>query len=248
MKTPTLALRSARAAATTYSFLSADGFHSWALCTVNDTTGELLISSDWGSWSYRWNASRRNLGDTDLTAFLGDRSGVDYLARKLQNEGSAARRFSSVLTAKALAATVTARRLEDAREQREYTEDGDDPPLLSYRDTQSYGRRERIPYLTRETARRIVDDLTELGDELDSCTAGAEHVFWERLQHIDGYWDYGSTEPYEHVRTEQTYEDKILRETILPALIAACADTTRQRRLALWMTNAPQPPDLDEAS
>ena len=258
---PELALRSEMTAATTYSFVTkGDGFRSWALCTVNDVSGELVITSDWGSWAYRWHASPKTLGAVNLTAFLGDRGSVDYIARKLCRDSH---RFSPEGTARELCKLLVARRLKDGREQLEGRLEEDDRPwdrycdshdenglpLLSYEGDASwkngspYGNN-RLPYLTKTKARSIWDDIHDLAGELGDGP-GTEHVFWERLQHLDGFYDYVTTEPYEYVCTEQTLEDRILRETILPALIEACAATTRQRRFERWMTNAPQPPELD---
>jgi hypothetical protein len=53
----------------------------WAICTVNDVTGELSIQSDFGNWAYRWNVA--HLGELSLTAFIGSRPHVHYLLGKL---------------------------------------------------------------------------------------------------------------------------------------------------------------------
>jgi hypothetical protein len=53
----------------------------WAICTVNDATGELSIQSDFGNWAYRWNVA--HLGEPTLTAFIGSRPHVHYLLGKL---------------------------------------------------------------------------------------------------------------------------------------------------------------------
>jgi hypothetical protein len=264
--TPKLILRSENAAATTYSFVTDNegGFRSWALCTVNDATGELLISSDWGSWSYRWPSSPQSLGAPNLTAFIGARDAVDYLARKLQSEGRTAYRFSPKATTAELRKLLVQRRLQDGRHQNDgwwyETEEGRPPPMdryeadgrpiYSYRRQRQYedgrpwdihGRQyQRLPFLSKETARRLWNELGELAEDLHG-TFGGEHVYWERLQRIDGFDDYVTDAPYEHVGTEQTFEDRILRGTILPALIAACAATT-SRRLA-----GEQPPPPPEA-
>lgn len=70
-------------AAVTYSFR---GEHcAWACCTVNEDTGELSITSDWGNWSFRWNIG--HIGSPSLHAFIG-RGSLDYLANKLTPGGS----------------------------------------------------------------------------------------------------------------------------------------------------------------
>jgi len=185
--------------AVTYSFRAAPGEFGWACCTVNDATGELLITSDWGNWSHRWSADPRNLGAPTLTAFIGGRGDVDYLARKLQLEGRAGQRFSAEKTAAALRRQLCERRLEDGREQLE-------------------GRLEPLPYLTREIARRIWDELGELADEV-GCSSD---LFYERIDRIEGLADYVTDEPWNYAMTEQTPEDRALRDVVLPALIEAC--------------------------
>jgi hypothetical protein len=245
-ETPKLVLTSAKAAATTYSFqTTGDGFRSWALCTVNDQTGELLITSDWGSWSHRWHASPEALGAPTLTAFIGGRGDIDYLARKLQKEGRAGVCFSALKTARELNRLLCARRLEDGREQLEnrrepedwgrqrdrYTEAG--LPLFSHRTvpTPSWKdptRTERLRYLTAEKARELWDAIESLGDECDRSS----DLFWERLPSISGFTDYVTDDPWGHGQTEQTFEDKALRDIVLPALIAACKTVAAAREEA----------------
>ncbi len=229
--------------ATTYTFRGERG--GWALCTVNDQTGELSIQSDWGSWSYRWHASPASLGAPSFTHFLGDRSDVDYLARKLQGRNGG-ERFSPERTAKALCHLLAERRLEDGREQIAGAWDGDFPipgyaarryderglPIYSHRMPSGYrsGRPwdiggkpyDSLPYLTRDKARAISDAIEDLANELGGDHAGAEGLFWERLPRIDGIFEYVSDEPYHYGETEQTHEDKVLRELVLPALIESC--------------------------
>lgn len=233
--TPKLVLKFAKPSSVTYSFeTESDGFKAWALCTVNDVTGELLISSDWGTWSHRWNASPSTLGAPTLTAFIGDHGDVDYLARKLQREGRGGRAFSTMETARALRRVLCERRLNDGRCQLEnrlepedlpprsstdYTPEG--LPVLSHRTVARWmgSGRERLPYLTAESARRIWDEIGNLAEELDRSNGD---LFYERLASIDGFAEYVTTEPWHHGETEQTFEDKVLRETVLPALIEAC--------------------------
>ncbi len=246
---------SSETTAVTYSFVgrtASDGFKSWALCTVNDATGELGILSDWGSWSYRWHASPESLGARNLTTFLGDRTSVDYLARKLQREGHSAYRFSARKTAAALRDLLLVRRLEDGRDQIDAwwheSEEGRPPPCDRYeengrpifswrtpracesgRPLDEHGRPYgKLPYLSPATARGIWKAIGELAEDLHHVTGG-EHLFWERVQQIDGFTEYVTDVAYEHCETEQTPEDRILRETILPALIEACAATARRR-------------------
>ena len=84
--------------AVSYHFRSS---HGWAICTVNDTTGELSIQSDWGSWQHRWSSDPKHLGAPTLTAFLRDRKAVDYLYDKL-HYGRTRGKFDAEETIKAL--------------------------------------------------------------------------------------------------------------------------------------------------
>jgi hypothetical protein len=235
----TLALISKHSAATTYQFRNHDGF-GWALCTVNDATGELLITSDYGNWSHRWSPDPVNLGHPTLTAFIGNRGDVDYLARKLQREGRAGRQWSATLTVQALRKQLCWRRLEDGRERIDHRQDNDDMP--SHRHDEHglpiYGHRmpaehrigrpwdfdgkmyDTLPYLTRDAAR---DLWSAIGACADECGGGDGTLFYERLGNVEGFQDYVSQEPWNYGETEQTPEDKALRNLVLPALILACA-------------------------
>jgi hypothetical protein len=243
---PKLVLKSAKSSAVTYSFeTEGDGFKSWALCTVNDMTGELLITSDWGSWSHRWNASPSALGYPTLTAFIGDRADVDYLARKLQREGRGGQVFSTRGTARVLRRLLCERRLNAGRCQLENRLEPDDfvdgKPLPRLRDRYTDGglplysgktvlapnyyerdRTEQLPYLTAEVARRLWDAVDGLADALDRSNGD---LFYERVMSIDGFAEYVTDEPWEYGQTEQTVEDKALRDIVLPALIEACRNT-----------------------
>lgn len=246
----TLALISTTSSATTYSFATTgDGFRSWALCTVNDATGELLITSDWGSWAHRWDPRPSSLGTQTLTAFIG-RVDVDYLARKMQRDRGAGRVFSAQATARELRRRLCERRRHDGRCQLEsqlepedydcgrlpnhlmdrYTEAG--LPLFSehYVSAPSWRephRQECLRYLMRDEARRIWEAIGDLAAEL-GAGAGAADLFFERLPSISGFSDYVTDEPWDYSQTVQTEEDKALRDQILPALIMACRARTAQ--------------------
>jgi hypothetical protein len=203
---PTLALLSTRTSATTYSFqTTGTGWRSWALCTVNDTTGELLITSDWGNWAYRWNVA--HLGSPSLTAFIGerDRGNVDYLAGKLQGRRGG-QRFSAAKTVAAFRRMLCERRLEVGRSR------CDRPGS----------------WLDRGVARDIWDAL----DDIAADFGQSADLFIQKVYEMDGFTEHVCERPFDDIETEQTPEDRALRDLILPALIAACADTHRTRTSA----------------
>jgi hypothetical protein len=232
--------------ATTYVLRYPDGGLGWALCTVNDETGELNIQSDWGSWSHRWNAHPDSLGAKSLTAFIADRASVDYLARKLQNEGTTGRQWSAEATVRALQYVLRERRLEDGRAQLEGRLDSDDMeggkplrhlmsdytdeglPIFShkrpyeYRNGRPWNPYDRLHFLTCADARRIWDSLDSLATEFYNSPSG--ELFYHEVLNIDGFLDYVTDEPWQYGMTEQTPGDKALREQILPPLMAACAE------------------------
>lgn len=114
MTGPDVLAETGRSTATTYHFRSPPGatawWGGWALCTVNDATGELSIQSDWtGSCGYRWDVG--HLGCPTLTEFLAqDRGGYyDYLVGKLL-PAERRERFSPEATVKEMR-----RRVLDAR-------------------------------------------------------------------------------------------------------------------------------------
>lgn len=225
-----LVLVSAKVAATTYTFeTQSDGFKSWALCTVNDQTGELLITSDFGSWSHRWSASPSTLGHPTLTAFIGTRGDVDYIARKLQRDGRGGMRLSEDGTAKAFRRLLCARRLADGREQLEMRlETG--LPLFSCREVpsptwQDSARKDRLLYLTADVARRLQNEVDATVGE---CSPNVDLMF-DRLLRLSGFADYITEEPWEYMVTELTPEDRALRDVVLPALIEACKATVAAR-------------------
>jgi hypothetical protein len=227
---PRLTLTATRRGGTTYQFRADDAL-GWALCTVNDETGELLITSDWGNWSHRWDPRPSCLGAPSLTAFIGTRGGVDYLARKLSREGREGRRWSARLTARNLHRRLCERRLEDGRQQLDRRLEPDELPCFSRGgryDGQGlpiYGRpgvgsgHGPLPYLTQDAARRLWNAIEALAEEVE----GSPDLFYERVHQIEGFSDYVTEEPWELGETEQTPENRNLRSIVLPALIEACA-------------------------
>jgi hypothetical protein len=187
-----------KSTSTTYEFR---GDFGWANCTVNDATGELGIQSDWGTWSHRWSPNPEHLGAPSLTAFIGTRGDVDYIARKLQHEGRDGRRWSATKTARELQRRLCQRRLEQGR-----------------RDTQN---RTMFPYPSRHDARHVWDLIESTAHDVPGGDAGA-HLFYERLLRDEGFTDFVTTEPWEYSQTEPTPEDVVLRQLVLPALIEAC--------------------------
>lgn len=74
--------------AKTYSFRFDEPF-GWAIFTVNDTTGEFHIQSDYGQWQYCWGIGnlggpkeRQIVKDMPLTYFLAVRPDAHYVAMK----------------------------------------------------------------------------------------------------------------------------------------------------------------------
>ena len=103
-----------RSTATAYHFRSPPGktawWGGWAICTVNDATGELLIQSDWTeACGHRWHVD--HLGCPTLTEFLAqDRGGYyDYLVGKLLPP-TRRDRFSPEATVKEMRRRVVKRR------------------------------------------------------------------------------------------------------------------------------------------
>ena len=202
MKANVLSLISVQRSATTYSF----GGSGWALCTVNDATGELLITSDWGEWAHRWPTNHRALGAPSLTAFIAARDGVDYLASKLL--GDRVREFSADGTIKKLRRLLCESRLEAERWWR------------------SDELMRPAPRLSKSVAREIWDELDEFsGLDNQSVFTDRMGMYRELIELVDEYpWDYFVTVP--------TSQYKVLSETILPALIGACRMTVMDPHLA----------------
>src|SRR5262249_2208296 len=152
--------------------------YGWALCTVNDVTGEINIQSDWGEWAYRWPKAPGG----SLTSFIGNRSsGYHYFADKLSCEEGpqSGHAFDAEPTVNRLRTILGVAGLEQARSWIEYYgDDPDAPDVLDeppcWADSKPYyGRNEP---LCGSTARDVWDRLGQLVD----CDRSHE-LFLERL-------------------------------------------------------------------
>jgi hypothetical protein len=102
-----------RSTATSYHFAIRPEGYGWAICTVNDESGELQVMSDWGHWAYRWHVE--HIGRPSLTHFIGERSrdGRHYLADKLTSSDRNLRyRFSPEKTIADMCARICEKRRE----------------------------------------------------------------------------------------------------------------------------------------
>lgn len=238
VRTPTLTLAKTTQA-TTFHFVPEARDFGWALCTVNDNTGELTIQSDWGNWSHRWSANPNHLGAPTLTHFIGDRGSAHYLAQKLAREDGprSGEEFDAELTVARLRRILVDRRLEEARGWIEYyrDEDPEDTPDVletppswatkkAYLGTH-YGAggwyEDKGEPLTRGIARKIWDELGNLTE----CGRSADLLI-ERFFRIQGHaWI--TDEPWEYLKYSPTPGYLVLLNSILPALIEACRARVR---------------------
>jgi len=191
--------------ATTYNFRDQDGW-GWACCTVNDKTGELAITSDWGNYAHRWNIDHLgNNGRTTLTSFIGGGQ-IDYLADKLTSREQR-ERFDAD-------ATVAEFR-ELLRERR--------------REVKHYGFRDRRPgvpdpTLDKETSRRLWDAIQEIANDAEGSPVAGDR-FVDRYfgdDRMGGAAEYVTDEPWNLIRTKPSGEYLALTKLILPALVDAC--------------------------
>ncbi len=211
MEVPSFRCTEITRSAVTYR-LSPDGY-GWAIATVNDSTGELSIQSDWGCWSHRW--SVENLGRTadsrplTLTEFIGDRGGGHYLADKLTPREDR-ERFDAEATVRELRRTLVQRRIDAARLSRDvFGSQHIEDVAVEVR-----GAIERWP-LDAETVRSVYDQLDELESE-DNPDA-----FYDAFFRVEG-WPLVTDQPWEHARTRPVRSYLVLLHGILPALMAAC--------------------------
>ena len=156
-----------RSTATAYHFRSPPGKTAWcggwAICTVNDATGELLIQSDWTeACGHRWNVN--HLGCPTLTEFLAqDRGGYyDYLIGKLLPPDRR-ERFSAEETVKEMH-----RRIAQARREGDLTRGAARDLWSDVGDLEGYD--------DRDDFYRHLEDDTEYGKHFSNTFEDAREV------------------------------------------------------------------------
>lgn len=226
-KIPTFEL-TGTSTAVTFHFRVPAPLGGWATCTINDATGELLIMSDWGNWSYRWHVdhvgpSRRNPHRASLMEFVCDRADFHYLAGKLCRESDGARQFDAWATVKAMRAQLCENRLEQGRENRrpqpeDFANMEDWEAERKIEETFRWATKRRFHGLDEPLTRGIAREIWDAMDELE--TTDNEHVFWERVWQVPGI-TWVSEEPWNLAVHAPSHAYRVLLEGILPALADA---------------------------
>jgi len=206
--------------ATTYNFRAAtSGLIGWACCTVNDTTGELTITSDWGNYGHRWNTDHLGScagGDRrTLTDFISVGS-IDYLADKLMSREQIDR-FDAEATMKEFRDMLRDKRRESKRWYAGLPRQAWEGP--------------RDDEIDKDTARRLWDAIESLCIDVENTRNGGDWF-------VDGYFsrrdmaDAGRLicdEPWNLIRTKPSGEYLAITTIVLPALVAACRDSSLRR-------------------
>lgn len=217
--TKTFTLTSVSSTATTYEFRASEGC-GWALCTINDKTGELTIVSDYGNWSYLWNP--RYLATASLTHFIAQRGpgDLDYLVGKLLGRRGC-QRFSAEATTKHLQALLAKQRFADGQEYnqrlRNYGDERDQEIAVrnGFLEKASNARY----YLTAIGARELWDQISDLEDH--GNMDGAATHYCERFSQLDNH-ELVTEQVWEELQHVESHESKALHGLILPALREAC--------------------------
>lgn len=168
--TKKLKLLWAKEVATTYAF-AIEGDFGWAYATVNDTTGELIITSDWGSWSYIWSPKQDHLGSASLTHFIGERDCAAYIKDKLLKRYGQV--FSAEATTKHLQKMVIEQRRGDtvrALTKHQAREIWDELESLA-RDIDGHDEASATLYLERAGQIDGIDDVCQ--------------DLWDEVQHVE---------------------------------------------------------------
>ena len=227
----TFAITKVTAGSVTYHLRPRDGDRGeWALATVNDETGELAISSDWGNWTFRWNTA--HLGRPSLTHFIADRDPghCEYLADKLSSREER-EIFDVDETVRHMQRVLCAARLTWGRDLIDYYRDeeledrvdvGDDDPPRTWHRQQVWDRHCRTHEawpLTKQIARSLFDALNDLCSSGDNDNA---ERFVEAFFKIDAH-EFISEEPWEGaLQHRPAHRYMQLLHGILPALVNAC--------------------------
>jgi hypothetical protein len=203
---PTLQLTGKSTAITFHFRRVPPGYGEWALASVNDRTGELLIMSDWGNWSHRWNIEA--LGEPSLMVFLASRGSSDYVSDKLTGRRGSDKplreEFDVDATVREFRRMICERRLEEGR---------------ASNDGRSLTRR----HLTASIARDLYNDLGHVVDIRD-----ADHFMAEKI-YEDSDYNLVGDDLFECVQYKPTTSYLVLRHGIVPAVIEACRSELAQR-------------------
>lgn len=153
--------------AVTYRFVFEH--EGWLHATLNDTTGELLITSDWGNYGYRWDA----LGDRTVTEFLAEKGreqwDCHYIVQKFLN-GTQSKNLEEVVDTDATWKPIATRIIEGRRAQ---NMDAD---------------RARELWDELETWKDADFDMEALPDELCEFLGGWHDAFHQVVMGRSGWW------------------------------------------------------------
>lgn len=190
----------------------------WAICTVNDATGELQIMSDWGDWSYRWNVSALGPDSSTgepLTRFLADpgHKHDHYLADKLTSSDRSKREsFDGEQTVEALR-----EHLVDLFKQDDLRVTVLGNIFASPLEPEGRDRRRRMTGREFAALYKALAELEHIDDPRDFVDA------FEGIGHHESLSD----EPWDFFMRSPTSSYLVLLRTIIPALVDACTERVR---------------------
>lgn len=167
----------------------------WMIATINDRTGELIISSDWGHWAHRWHVDAlgsspwNRHATSSLMEFIGhyatysDKYRFEYLAGKLSTP----------------------------EEKREF-----DPEKTVASLRQQIIDLRKDEQLTRSAARELWDELGDLEHERDmrEFVDGVYRIDRDLLKPL-GF------DPCEDLHTSPSTKYEVLVSAVLPAVCEA---------------------------
>lgn len=200
--------RSSTTSAIAFTF-RANERSGWAICTVNNRTGELAIQSDWGSWTYRWGGHFGERPDGTkkmLTEFI---SGCD----EIWTDRDGVKRYGSYLADK-----LTAGKPHNDPEGR--TTFDLRATVRHFGESLRDARRDKS--IDRITHIRIAD---ELADTLRDTECENPEGFLRAWYAIEDHEDVCS-DAWEMTCYSETFSYRVLRDSIIPALSIACREST----------------------